>query len=105
MNGMRIRTSFSIVVLVGAFVAIPLYFVMQSERVAESPAAGIGVVPPPAGDADVRETYCAERTSANGVIVSTGTGCANRTDSAGPHPLTVTVTQQPDALVITGSDP
>jgi len=102
---MRIRTSLSIVVLVGAFVAIPLYFINRPERAAEIPVSGNAAALPPAADVDVRELYCVQSTPATGVIVNTGAGCSNQAESTRVLAPTVTVTGQPDALVITGSDP
>ena len=102
---MRVRTSLLIVALVAVVVAIPLHFVNRRERAAEAPAEEGAAAQTQVGDVDAREVYCARRTEADAVIVNTGAGCANRSDSADPHSPTLTITRGPDAIVITGSDP
>lgn len=113
---MRIRTRLSIVILVGAFVAIPLYVTLRSDRNAESPSGSPAEPPagdstpaaPPAVDDAATDLYCARRTPSDGIIVHTGPECARHgqsSESSGPHAPTVTITREPGALVITGSDP
>ena len=102
---MRIRTSLLIVFLVGAFVAVPLYIVTQPEQAAESPGTGNAAAPPAVGERNASDLYCAQRTPERGVMVRTEADCALRGESADPDFLTLTITREPDALVITGSDP
>jgi hypothetical protein len=85
----------------GVAAAIPLYFLTRPEP----PAAENAAPPAPVGSPDARNLYCAQRMRGNGVMVSTGTGCTHDGESAGPHSPTVTITREPEALVITGSDP
>ena len=94
--------SLAIGILAGAAAAIPLYLITRPEQATESPAVRAAST---ATDTDARELYCAQRTSPNGVIVSTGAGCARNGESASPDSPTVTVTREPGALIITASDP
>jgi hypothetical protein len=102
---MRIRTSLSIVVLVVASIAVPVYFVPEPDRPGDPTEISDGGAPPEAGDVDAQELYCALRTPANGVVVTTGADCSRQGEPAGPDLLTLTITREPEALVITGSDP
>jgi hypothetical protein len=104
---MRIRTSLSIAILLGATAAVLLSLTGHPGRDAATTEGASAAAPQPAADAaaDADDLYCTERTPANGVIVRTGPDCAHHGGSTGSPAPAVTVTREQGTLVITGADP